>query len=130
MLNDFEIFEKLCIDAGFDVYTKEIDDFFVQVPYHSCRIEGFGIIGVFTDSTYDAYPDLQERLMADNAKCFKHVKDSPLVAKLENYCTKKSFQKLLKQLKHLGSEDGYRICTTHRETDEHPWPKEYNEEGK
>lgn len=130
MLSDFEMFEQLCIKAGFDVYTKEVDDFYTQVPYHLCRIEGFGIIGVFTDSNYDAYPDLQNRLMADNAKCYTYPKESPLVAKLENYCTTKTFSKLLKQLKHLGSEDGYRICTTFPECDDHPWPKEYNEESK
>lgn len=128
MQTDFEKFEQLCINAGFEVYIREIDDCWTQVPYHLCRIEGHGIIGVFTDSNYDAYPDLQNRLMADNSECFTYPRDCVLIAELKNYCEPETFQILLKHLKHLGSKDGFRICTTHIDPDDHPWPKEYNTE--
>lgn len=81
-------------------------------------LKGKGVrVGLNKEDTY--YPQLSNRIAADNDRCFDKWSKCPLVMKLPV-----DYETLTKALTHLGSNEGYEISNSYSYLDDNPYPYE------
>jgi hypothetical protein len=90
---------------------------------NTCMVKGNNIRAAFTRPypplSHEPYPCLQERIAADNEKCFDKFSKCPVVVKMPS-----DIPSVLAVLKDLSSERGFHISNSFEYLDNNPWPHE------
>ena len=108
---------RLLRKNGFTVITKEIVG--IDDEYLFGEAQNSNVVAAFTTSSRYAYASLQNRIAADNKKCFEKWSRCPLVMKFPI-----NAHRLLADLKLLGSEEGLKISKSYSYLDYNPFTYE------
>jgi len=112
---------KFLRDHKYHVVVNECKS--ISGKYKVAMVLGDNIKAAFCTPSLEVYRYINNRIAADHVNCFDKWSKCPLIMELPV-----DGEELLKHLKFLGSDEGFRISETYEYLNSNPWPCDVKED--